>query len=70
MEIAELKMSQRVRSNREFSGVAAGTPGIIVERPNSWPDQESVAVRWQRYDGDKLVDWFSFDELEYLDLIK
>lgn len=46
----------------------AGTTGTIVERENSWPDVPSVAVQWHRTPNDTLVDWFSFDELHYLDV--
>lgn len=67
MKADYLFIGKRVVSNRAFSGVAAGTPAEIVKRPNSWPETNSVAVQWNRYEGDQLVDWFSFDDLQFLD---
>lgn len=64
----QLRIGLPVFATRSFSGVVAGTPGTIVERPNSWPDNDSVAVQWHRHSGDTLVDWFSFDELEFLEV--
>jgi hypothetical protein len=64
----QLTIGLRVRSNREFSGVPAGTIGSITRTNNSWPDSDSVAVKWKRYPGDTLIDWFSFDDLEYLNV--
>lgn len=64
-----LRIGLFVMANREFSGVDKGTSGQVVERSNSWPDCESVAVQWNRYDGDTLTDWFAFDELRFLDII-
>lgn len=68
MQHSQLRIGLTVQANQEFSGVPTGTTGKIVERSNSWPDVESVAVQWQRQPGDTLVDWFSFNELQYLDV--
>lgn len=65
MKAEDLKMYGRVRSNRDFAGVPAGTTGIIIEASNSWPETESVAIAWNRTP--PLTDWFSFDDLQYLD---
>lgn len=67
MNPAKLRIGKRVISNAEFSGVAKKTIGEIVEASNSWPENESVAVKWNRFEGDTLIDWFSFDDLKYLD---
>lgn len=67
MKINQLKIGRRVRANREFSGVPIGSIGEVVEAPNSWPEVESVAIQWNRHPGDNLTDWFSFDDLQYLD---
>lgn len=64
----QLKLDLRVKANQEFSGVPAGTVGVVVEASNSCPECESVAIRWKRYPGDVLTDWFAFDELQFLDL--
>lgn len=65
IEVKDLQIGLVVISNREFSGVPAGTKGRVI----SAPDRPSVAVQWNRYPNDKLVDWFSFDELQYLDVV-
>lgn len=64
----QLKIGLRVEANQAFSGVPAGTSGEVVEASNSWPETESVAIRWKRYPADVLTDWFAFDELQFLDL--
>lgn len=69
MDIAELKIGQHVRTRTEFSGVPVGTMGELVEASNSWPDNDSVAVAWKRYEGDTLIDWFSFSDLQYLEAV-
>lgn len=72
MKSEDLRMGMRVLSNREFSGVPKGTLGEVVERSNSWPDVPSVAIEWCPKDDDVscLTDWFSFDDLEYLDIAR
>lgn len=67
--ISQLKIGLPVFNNRSFAGVPAGSPGTIVDAPNSWPETESVAVKWIRNPGDELTDWFSFDDLQYLELV-
>lgn len=69
----ELRIGRKVRTNRDFSGVPAGTIGEIVPAANSWPDSHGdesfgVAIRWNRHEGDTLTDWFAMDELQYLDV--
>lgn len=68
MNIESLKIGREVVTNADFSGVPKGTRGEIVFASNSWPETESVAVAWERYPGDRLTDWFAFDELKYLDV--
>lgn len=70
MNADELKIGLKVRSKREFSGVPTGTIGIVVPKPNSWPGTNSVAVHWGRHPKDTLVDWFSLDELEFLEVVR
>jgi hypothetical protein len=67
IEKSQLRIGLLVRSNREFSGVPAGTLGEVVAASNSWPDTDSVAIKWHRKDGPPLTDWFALDELEFLD---
>lgn len=64
----QLRIGLLVRSNREFSGVPIGTDGEIIRAANSWPETESVAVKWDRPGGHPLTDWFALDELEFLDV--
>lgn len=64
----QLRIGLEVVNNREFAGVPVGTRGTVIEAPNSWPDVDSVAIQWHRYSDDKLCDWFSFDDLQYLDI--
>jgi len=66
----QLKMGLRVRANREFSGVPQGTEGNVYPAGNSWPDTDSVAIHWERYEEDVLIDWFSFSDLQYLDVVE
>lgn len=68
MTVQELTVGRKVKSNRGFAGVPKGTLGVIIEQPNSWPSYPSVAIQWQRTPDDKLIDWFSFDDLQYLDI--
>lgn len=65
----ELKIGRKVKANREFSGIPVGTIGEIVNARNSWPGNNSVAIQWNRFEGDKLIDWFSFNDLKYLDIL-
>lgn len=66
----ELRVGLRVRTRTEFAGVVKGSPGVVVERTNSFPDERatSVAIQWNRFDGDEQVDWFAYEELKYLDV--
>lgn len=68
MNSTQLKLGLKVVATREFSGVPEGTKGEVIESSNSWPDTESVAIRWKRRENDPLVDWFSFDDLQYLEV--
>lgn len=70
MDLTKLRIGKKVRTNSEFSGVPKGTVGTIEQASNSWPETESVAVHWNRYEGDKLTDWFSFSDLQYLDEVE
>lgn len=70
MDETKLRIGKKVRTNSEFSGVPKGTVGTIEQASNSWPETESVAVHWNRYEGDKLTDWFSFSDLQYLDEVE
>jgi len=68
MEVKELEIGRHITNTREFSGIPEGTEGEIVESPRSWPNTELVAIHWNRYEGDQLIDWFSFKDLQYLTL--
>lgn len=69
MDSDQLKMGMQVRTTREFSGVPSGTIGRVVEASDSWPETDSVAIQWSRFENDTLTDWFSFDDLKYLVLV-
>lgn len=66
--VDRLRLGLRVKSLREFSGIPIGSRGEVVERPRSWPETDSIAIAWRRRPDDKLVDWFSYDELELLEV--
>lgn len=67
MQKQQLRIGLRVVSNREFSGVAVGTPGEVVAATHSWPETDSVAISWDRPGLPPQTDWFSFDDLVFLD---
>jgi hypothetical protein len=70
MKIENLHIGLLVKTNVGYSGVPVGTIGKIVREKNSWPESESVAVRWKRRPDDTLTDWFAYDELETLDVLE
>ena len=85
MEIDQAIIGQKVKSNRDFSGVPKGTDGLIVEDYNTgikiaWdlPDKpipknktpQEIAKMWAIQPECPLRDWFDKQtELQYLDLL-
>lgn len=59
------RIGTKVRASIPFNGVPAGTEGIIDENYG-----EGIMIRWERFPGDFLRDGFSWDELEYLELVR
>jgi hypothetical protein len=58
-----------VISNRAFSGVPKGTVGTIVKEYSVNGIPSGVTVRWHRIKDDSLEDDFSWEDLEFLDII-
>jgi len=61
-EEAEILVGRHIENLRAFSGVPAGTEGI-VRRASSTSQGFTVAIEWQlARQGKPLLDWFSRDE--------
>lgn len=46
------------------------TQGRILPEKDSRGRSKSVAVRWHRKEGDKLMDWFQMSELKFLEVVE
>lgn len=72
MKKEDLEEGLKVKSLIDFSGVPKGTIGIIEASSGSWPEKDAVnvAVHWQRHTKDPLIDWFSWEDLKFLEVLK
>lgn len=72
-----LRVGDLVKSNREFSNVPKGTIGKCVD-VESHHLRVTLAIEWQRpidlerirNGGKALIDWFSVEDLQYLDKVE
>jgi hypothetical protein len=73
IEIYDLCMGIKVRTNKEFSGVPKGTIGIVKEVNGSvaieCQDLPQYKEGYYLKTGKKLIDWFSEAELCFLEKI-
>ncbi len=69
MDRTQLKLHMHVILNEDYNHIPKGTKGKLVSicaKP-CWPKTDRVAIQWKRYEGDTLVYYFSYKQLEYLD---
>lgn len=60
---------QRLKTNREFSGIEKGTTGI-VKKIDNYGDDWTIGLKWRTTNGNSIVDWFTKTEYEkYLEKI-
>ncbi len=59
-------LGRRIRTDVEFSGVPAGTAGIVVRAdPAGSPGSYTVGIQWQLDGREKpLIDWFTKNEYD------
>ncbi|MEW6687324.1 MAG: hypothetical protein AB1393_14160 [Candidatus Edwardsbacteria bacterium] len=60
------KVGKTVKTKIEFSGVPKGTVGEVLRPFEGDFDKQgniiSLPIRWNRFQRDKLIDWFSKQE--------
>jgi len=57
-----------VTLNADYYKVPKGTKGVLVHDASTWPRMDRVSIQWKRYQGDRLIYYFSYKQLEYLDI--
>ena len=69
LKIIQGKLGQRIRTKVDFSGVPAGTEGIVAQVDNL--SKITLGIVWDMPRMVPLVDWFTISEYEdYLDEIE
>ncbi len=69
MDRTQLKKGMKVVLNANFYNMPKGTKGVLVTSSSTWPRMDRVSIQWQRFEGDSLVYYFSYKQLEYLDIL-
>lgn len=69
MERNQLKKGMNVVLNAHFYNMHKGTKGVLVTSSSTWPRLDRVSIQWQRFEGDSAIYYFSYKQLEYLDVL-
>jgi len=69
MDRTQLKIGMKVTLNAAFLNMPKGTKGVLVTSASTWPRMDTVSIKWKRFEGDSLIYYFSYEQLQYLDVL-